>query len=125
MSSEQPTSQELAEDRTEWAEDRTILANERTFAGWMRTGLAAVGVGLGFQAVFRATEPTWVAKLGATVFILIGIAIFLTARRRACAVLDRLNSHAAEPAKDRTFGLMALAFSTGSVLLGAVVWLFL
>ena len=47
----------LAEERTNLAEDRTILANERTFAGWMRTGFAAVAVGLGFQALFSQMEP--------------------------------------------------------------------
>ena len=47
---------DLAEDRTEWAEDRTIMANERTFAGWMRTGLAAVGIGLPLPSIAR--EPT-------------------------------------------------------------------
>ena len=44
---------EYAQDRTEFAEDRTLMANERTFAGWMRTGLAAVGVRAGLQRVVR------------------------------------------------------------------------
>ena len=73
------SSNDLAEQRTDWAEDRTIQANERTFAGWMRTGLASVGLGLGFQAIFRATEPTWAAKSVATIFICIGIFIFWAA----------------------------------------------
>lgn len=52
-----PGSQNLAEERTDWAEDRTILANERTYSGWLRTGFAAIAVGLGFQAVFGEAEP--------------------------------------------------------------------
>ncbi|HEY9553776.1 DUF202 domain-containing protein [Allosphingosinicella sp.] len=39
------------------AEDRTVLANERTFAGWVRTGLATIAIGLGFSALFRQMEP--------------------------------------------------------------------
>ena len=42
-----------ASTRTDLAEDRTLLANERTFAGWTRTSLACIGVGLGFQAIFQ------------------------------------------------------------------------
>ena len=60
---------ELAEDRTHWAEDRTSLANERTFAGWMRTGMAAIGVAIGLKAVFGAFEPTWMAKAVASIFL--------------------------------------------------------
>ena len=46
----------LAEDRTDLAEDRTALANERTFAGWARTAMAAIGIGLAFNALFKAME---------------------------------------------------------------------
>lgn len=49
--------EKLAEERTDLAEDRTILANERTFAGWIRTGFAAVGIGLAFQVLFQAMQP--------------------------------------------------------------------
>ena len=52
----------LAEDRTDLAEDRTLMANERTFTGWMRTGLACLGLALGFQAVFGKIEPVWLPK---------------------------------------------------------------
>ncbi len=44
---------EMAEERTSFAEDRTLLANERTFAGWAKASFAAIGLGLGFQALFR------------------------------------------------------------------------
>jgi putative membrane protein len=59
---------DLAKDRTDWAEDRTLMANERTFAGWMRTGLASVGLGLGFNALFGKLEPWWIPRLIATIF---------------------------------------------------------
>ena len=72
---------DLAEDRTDLAEDRTLLANERTFSGWARTALASIGIGIGFNALFKPVEPTWVAKAIATLFLL--LAAFLAARRRA------------------------------------------
>ena len=82
-----------AGQRTDLAEDRTLLANERTYASWMRTGMAAVAVALGFRAVLRDFEPEWVAKLVAIVFALTGAAIIGFAFRRACAVASDLESH--------------------------------
>lgn len=66
MADEDKAPLDLASTRTDLAEDRTVLANERTFAGWMRTGLAAVGIGLGFNALFGKMEPEWLPKLIAT-----------------------------------------------------------
>lgn len=85
--------EELAENRTRLAEDRTVLANERTFAGWLRTGFAAIGIGLGFHVLFQAMEPRWVPKLIATAFLLAGIYIIVVAERRACRVLDKMDTH--------------------------------
>ena len=64
--------EQLAEDRTNLAEDRTVLANERTFAGWLRTGFAAIGIGLGFHVLFQAMQPLWVPKAIATAFLAAG-----------------------------------------------------
>lgn len=114
---------DLAEDRTDWAEDRTVLANERTYAGWMRTGLASVGLGLGFQAIFRATEPTWLAKAVATIFLAIAIFIFWAAWRQACRVKARLDSHAADPLPSNRLGLITGVFISGALALGAVLWI--
>ena len=77
---------DLAEDRTELAEDRTLLANERTFAGWMRTGLASIGLGLGFHALFNRMEPGWVPRAIATAFMLVGVFVIFAAQRRASRV---------------------------------------
>ena len=76
-------SDELAQRRTDLAEDRTILANERTYAGWMRTAFAAIGVGLGFRALFDEMHPPWLPRAIATLFMLIGIALFAAAGRGA------------------------------------------
>ncbi|MBT8473554.1 MAG: DUF202 domain-containing protein [Marinicaulis sp.] len=118
-----PSSDDLAEKRTDWAEDRTLLANERTYAGWMRTGLASVGLGLGFQAIFKETDPTWAAKAVATIFILIGVAIFWGAWRNARDVQSRLHAHAAQTQSPRRLGLFTILFIAGSLSLTVVLWL--
>ena len=92
---------ELATERTEYAEDRTVLANERTYAGWMRTGLAAVGVGVGFNALFGRMEPEWLPKVIATLLLGIAIFIFVAAERRACAIISRLRTHEVETLRIR------------------------
>jgi putative membrane protein len=115
--------EKLAEDRTDLAEDRTILANERTFAGWMRTGFAAVAVGLGFQALFEKMEPAWVPKLIATAFMLIGLVIFVAAERRACSILARLHSHRVETVRIRNLRLITLAIAVAILALIAALWL--
>ena len=111
---------DLAQDRTDWAEDRTVLANERTYAGWMRTGLASVGLGLGFQAIFRATEPTW---LVASIFLAIAIFIFWEAYSHACKVKKRLASHAAEPLQSSRLGMITGFFIAGTFALAGVLWI--
>lgn len=111
-----------AEDRTDWAEDRTIMANERTFAGWMRTGLTAVGIGLGFNALFGKLEPIWLPKAIATLFMVIGIFIFWIAQHNGCAVQKRLSSHDANPVKPIYLKLVAGLMSLASGSLVAAVW---
>jgi putative membrane protein len=115
--------QQLAEDRTDLAEDRTVLANERTFAGWMRTGFAAVAVGLGFQALFNKMEPDWVPKGIGTIFLLIAIFIFWSAERRACAIIHRLHSHQVHSVRTRNLRLMTYAIMGAIFALVASIWL--
>ena len=114
---------DLAEDRTEWAEDRTIMANERTFAGWMRTRLAAVGIGLGFNALFGKLEPFWVPKAIASIFVVIGIFIFWVAQRNGCAVQSRLNSHNATPVKPTNMRIISGLMATGGITLIVAIWM--
>lgn len=114
---------ELAEDRTDLAEDRTILANERTFAGWIRTGFAAVGIGLGFNVLFREMQPEWAPKAIATLFLVIAIFIVLAAERRACAVLARLDTHQVKKFRPINLKLIAGATVVASLALAAAIWL--
>lgn len=114
---------DLAEDRTDWAEDRTIMANERTFAGWMRTGLAAVGIGLAFNALFGKLEPLWLPKAVASLFVMIGVFIFWAAQRNGAAVQQRLRSHQIKPLKKVDLQLIAGLMALGSIALIAGLWL--
>lgn len=116
--------QDLAEDRTDLSEDRTVLANERTYAGWMRTGLACVGVGLGFRALLRTFEPVWIAKIVATAFIVAGTLIIWFAWRRASQVLASLENHTVPTLPMAKMGWLSGCLITASLALAAVLWMF-
>lgn len=115
--------EELAEDRTDLAEDRTLLANERTFAGWMRTGMAAVGIGLGFNALFNTLRPEWIPKAIATAFLLIGIFIFIAAERRACSITARLDAHQVETFRPMNIRLVTIVLVLATLALIAGIWM--
>jgi len=120
-----PDRTDLAGERTDLAEDRTVLANERTFAGWMRTGLACVGIGVGFGALFKAMEPDWLPRLIASIFILTGITIFWLAERSACKVLQRLDAHRVVPLGRMNLRVVAILMALGSTALLIGIWVFL
>ena len=115
-------STQWAEFRTDLAEDRNIMAMERTFAGWMRTAFAAIGIGLGFRALFGEFDPPWLARAIATVFILGGGWLAVTAERRACKTLARLNPHEFEAIPTPNFKIMAYAVAIGSIILTVGIW---
>jgi len=104
-------------------QSKNNLANERTFAGWMRTGLAAVGIGLGFNALFGKLEPFWVPKAIASIFMIIGIFIFWVAQRNGCAVQGRLNCHHATPVKPTNMRIISGLMGTGAVTLIVAIWM--
>jgi putative membrane protein len=113
----------MAKDRTELAEDRTVLAHERSFAGWVRTGMAAVGIGVGFHALFESLHPTWVPKAIATAFLVIAIFIFLSAQRRACRILEHLDPHNVAVIKPVRIRLLSWALVAATLALGIALWL--
>lgn len=115
--------EKLAEDRTDLAEDRTVLANERTFAGWMRTGFAAIGIGLGFHVLFQAMEPVWVPKAIATTFLLAGIYVIIVAERRACAVLARFDAHKVSELRPMNLKIVTWVSVAATLALIAAIWL--
>ena len=115
-------STQWAEFRTDLAEDRNIMAMERTFAGWMRTAFAAIGIGLGFRALFGAWDPSWLPKAIATAFILGGGWLAITAERRACKTLARLNTHEFEAIWTPNFRVMAYGVGIGALVLVTGLW---
>ena len=98
------------------------MANERTFAGWARTAMAAIGIGLGFKALFNAMEPAWAPKAIATLFVLLGVFLILMAERRACAVAGRVSTHAGRDMKQMNLRLITAGISVGSLALIAGIW---
>ena len=115
-------SDDLARQRTDFAEDRTVLANERTYAGWMRTAFAAIGVGLGFRALFGHMQPLWLPRAIATLFMLIGIALFVAAERRAAWVVQHLRVHAVETVRVRNMRLVTAAMVVATLALIVAIW---
>jgi putative membrane protein len=115
--------EKLAEDRTDLARDRTVLANERTFAGWLRTGFAAIGIGLGFHVLFQAMEPLWVPKAIATAFLLSGIYIIAVAERRARAVLSRFDEHKVAELGPMNLKIVTIISIAATLALIAAIWL--
>ena len=115
--------EQIEATRTELAEDRTLLANERTFAGWLRTAFAAIGLGLGFNVLFREMEPFWLPRSIATAFILVGVFVAIAAERRACAVRDRLSTHVVKSARPMNLRLITITTAAAAAALIAAIWL--
>lgn len=111
-----------ARKRTDFAEDRTVFANERTFGSWMRTGFAAIGIGLGFHALFGRIEPLWLPRAIATAFLVIALIIFVAAERRACVVIRRLHTHQIETVKIAVVRLITIVTVAATLALIAALW---
>ena len=117
---------DLPEDigpKTQLAEDRTLLANERTFAGWLRTGLAAIGVGVGFSALFQTLEPAWLPRAIASLFLLVGAGVTFSAQRRACTVVARMDAHYVRATRPVNFRLIGWTTLIATAALLAAIWL--
>jgi putative membrane protein len=114
---------EGAELRTDLAEDRTLLANERTFAGWLRTSLGAIGIGLAFHVLFGKLEPAWLPRAIATLFLATALLMLWLAERRARAVTSRLQPHRIEAARLVNLRLIGAAVTLGTLALGAGIWM--
>lgn len=113
---------DFAEHRTDLAEDRTLLANERTFAGWMRTSLACIALGIGFHALFGKVEPSWLPRSVVTAFLGLAILVIVFAERRATAVLRRPDAHAIRSARRINLRLFAGIIIIGAAGLIPMIW---
>jgi putative membrane protein len=111
-----------SQQRTDLSEDRTVLSIERTFASWFRTGFASVGIGLGFQALFVKMQPPWVPRAIATLFLLLGAFLFVSAELRAHQVLEGLSAHRVKQFKNARLRLMTSVACLGVAALVVAVW---
>jgi putative membrane protein len=109
--------------RNDLAEDRTILANERTFAGWVRTALACIALGIGFHALFQKLEPAWLPRGIATAFLLLAILLVALAEWRAAAVTKRLSTHIVSTARPMNLRIIAGIVALGAAALIGAIWL--
>lgn len=112
-----------ARRRTDWAEDRTVLSNERTFGSWLRTAFGAIGIALGFHALFGRIHPLWLPRAVATAFLVVALVIFVAAERRACTVIRRLHTHEVETVKIGLLRLITAVTVAATVALTAALWL--
>ena len=112
-----------ARKRTDWAEDRTVLSNERTFGSWLRTGFGAIGIGLGFHALFGRIHPLWVPRAVATAFLLIAVIIFAAAERRSTMVVQRLHTHEVETIRIGILRLITTVTIAATLAITAALWL--
>jgi len=85
--------------------------------------MTSLAVALGFQALFRSTEPTWLAQLGASVFVCVGMVVFWAAFASAHKVLNRLDSHDGSPTSRRRLLFVTVAATIGSLTLLLALWL--
>lgn len=84
--------------------------------------MASIGIGVGFSALFRPVEPTWVAKAIATLFFLLAAFLIISAERRACALQARLNAHKIHDLATMNFRVMAIVISVGAMSLIVAIW---
>lgn len=85
--------------------------------------MAAVGLGLGFNALFGMMEPAWVPRALATLFLAIAVFLFVSAERRAAGSIARLDAHKLRALQPMRMRLMTMVLSAGTLGLGAAIWL--
>ena len=101
---------------------RNAPSLERSFAGWPRTGMAAVGIALGFAALCQALEPDRVPIAMASLFLVIAIFIFAYAERRARVIMNRLETHTVVTLKPVRTRLLTAALVVATFALTAATW---
>lgn len=84
------SSQELAQERTDWAYERTHMAATRTFFALLRTGLAIAGGGTLVTSLLVYGWPDWVVGLLSATFIIVGFTIMLGSLHRYQILARRL-----------------------------------
>lgn len=84
--------------------------------------MTAVGIGLGFNALFQTLEPTWVPKAIATIFLLIAVFVFISAEHRAARAIGRLEAHRIAALAPVRLRLLTCVLTFATAALGAAIW---
>lgn len=84
--------------------------------------MAAIGIGLGFNALFKMVEPLWVPKAIATAFIGLAIFIIVAAERRARSLCRGLTAHRVKELGGINLNVIAIAISAGAASLIIALW---
>ncbi len=87
------------------------------------TGLGALAVALGLQALFRDFEPTWAAKAVASVFVIAALCIFWSGHRSAVSTLTRLDGHKTVSLSRRRMAFLSALLCLAALAVGATLWL--
>lgn len=107
--------------RTEWSAERTVLAIESTYAGWMRTGLAAIGVALGLHAIFSSGSAGVFARLTATGFVCLSALLCISGYRNARRMLEDV-AHQWRLPRQADFTRITVLYLLGCVAIGVLIW---
>ncbi|MAT13652.1 MAG: hypothetical protein CMJ46_00050 [Planctomyces sp.] len=111
---------ELARERTEAAVHRTFLSEQRTYSAWIRTGLASTATGFAIAKLMAESNPDWLTKSLATVFILAGALMFLLAFSAYRDAIRRL-----EEKPKASVPMWVMALLSGVLAIAAVAGLYL
>lgn len=84
--------------------------------------MASIGIGVGFNALFKMLEPAWVPKAISSLFVLLGMLIIVMAERRACAVKARLDAHSVTSLPTINLRVIAIAVCAGAACLIGGIW---
>ena len=106
------------EPGVEDATRRTHLAAERTWLAWWRTGIAAIGAGIGIGRLLPelAGGTTWPYALIGAGYALVGVGMIWYAQLRQRRLGDALRAGAFEHVEERALR----AFTGAGVVLGAL-----
>ena len=105
-----------SDNRTNWAHERTRLAKERTFSSWLRSGLSAVGVGLGLVKLLPSVEPRWMMQLIGILFIGAGAIIFAMGYATYHNVMKKLEEEGFQGIPSIFMGVLTSLMLLGTIL---------
>ena len=123
MEEQHSPSGSMTRDRTTLAVERTKLAEERTFAAWIRTALAAAGIGVGLVKLLPTTENKLLVKGLGILFVTAGLFIFVVGLRSYRDIVRELESKIHKRIPSWLTTALTIVFLLGTTL--GLVWIIL